>query len=155
MGLMQLSKFSDYALRMIVHLAASPDRLLTTRQIAELHGAKYNHLAKVTGWLVQEGYADALRGRGGGLRLKRDPSEINLGKILRDLEADKPLVECFSADGGSCQLAPACGLSTALHNAQQAFFQVLDGYTLAETIELVPGMPNLLNALNEEMSRYS
>lgn len=148
---MQLSKFSDYALRVIVHLAASPDQLLSTRQIAELHGAKYNHLAKVTGWLVHEGYAEALRGRGGGLRLTRDPSEINLGMLLRDLEANKPLVECFGADGGNCQLAPACGLSIALQAAQDAFFDVLESYTLATTIELAPKMPTLLSALNDAM----
>ena len=62
---MQLSKFSDYALRILVHLAASPDRLLSTRQLAELHDAKYNHLAKVAGWLVQQGYAE------GGARPRR------------------------------------------------------------------------------------
>ena len=148
---MQLSMFSDYALRMIVHLAASPDRLLSTRRIAELHGAKYNHLAKVTGWLVQQGYAEAVRGRGGGLRLARDPSQINLGEMMRALEADRPLVECLGPGGGTCRLTPACGLSLALQTAQEAFFEALDRYTLADTITLAPGMTNLLGLLNEAM----
>ena len=149
---MQLSKFSDYALRILVHLAASPDRLLSTRQLAELHDAKYNHLAKVAGWLVQQGYAEAVRGRGGGLRLARDPSKINLGKILRALEADRPLVECLGPGGGTCRLMPACGLSMALQTAQEAFFRALDQYTLTDTITLSPGMSNLLGLLNETMA---
>lgn len=148
---MQLSKFSDYALRILIHLAASPDRLLSTRQIAELHSAKYNHLAKVTGWLVQEGYAASSRGRGGGLRLALPPEDINLGKVIRALEADKPLVECWSDDGGSCRFAPACGLSVALAEAQEGFFRCLDAYTLADISGLAPGMKRLLEAVGAEL----
>ncbi len=150
---MQLSMFSDYALRVLVHLAASPDKVLTTRQIAELHAAKYNHLSKVTGWLVHEGYARSARGRGGGLRLARDPSDINLGRLLRDLEADKPLVECMGAENIRCRLAPACGLSVALHSAQDAFFGVLDEYSLDRVLTLSPGMGNLLSSLDDIMTR--
>lgn len=140
--------FSDYALRVMVHLAGSPDQFLSTRQIADIHNAKYNHLSKVTGWLVVEGYAEASRGRGGGLRLARDPKEINMGKLMRQLEADKPLVECFSADGGNCRLTSACGLSIALYQAQEAFFAVLDQMDLAGVLAMSPGMADLLAALN-------
>lgn len=145
---MQLSKFSDYALRVVVHLAASPDRLMSTRQIAEIHDAKYNHMAKVTGWLVSEGYAESLRGRGGGLRLSKDPSQISLGALLRKLEEDKPMVECLASGGGMCRLSPSCGLSLALQNAQEAFFKTLDPTTIKDVIGLAPGMANLLGALN-------
>ncbi len=148
---MQLSKFSDYALRILIHLSASPDRLLSTRQIAELHDVKYNHLAKVTGWLVTSGYAEAVRGRGGGLRLARKPSEISVGAVLRNLEADKPLVECMSEDGGLCRLSPACGLTQALTRAQEAFFAALDDVALADLTKLSPGMSALLRHVHEEL----
>ena len=147
---MQLSKFSDYALRIVMHLASSPDQLLSTRQLAEIHGAKFNHLSKVSGWLVANDYAHSLRGRGGGLRLARPPSDISLGHLLRQLEDDKPLVECLGADGGQCRLSPACGLSTALQTAQEAFFTALDPITLESVTQLSPGMGNLLSALNAE-----
>ncbi|MDA7422108.1 RrF2 family transcriptional regulator [Tritonibacter multivorans] len=148
---MQLSKFSDYALRVVVHLAASPDQLLSTRQIASIHDAKYNHMAKVTTWLVTEGYAESLRGRGGGLRLAQAPAEINLGHLLRKLEADKPVVECLGVDGmGSCRLMPACGLSSALGAAQEAFYSSLDQLTLDKVIQSAPGMKALLATLNTE-----
>lgn len=150
---MQLSKFSDYALRVVVHLAASPDRLMSTRQIAEIHDAKYNHMAKVTGWLVSEGYAESLRGRGGGLRLSKEPDQISLGTLLRKLEEDKPMVECLGADGGMCRLSPSCGLSVALQGAQEAFFKALDPLTIAGIVTLSPGMANLLDFLNNETDR--
>lgn len=145
---MQLTMFSDYALRVLMHLAASPDRLLSTRQIAEIHGAKFNHLAKVTAWLVNEGLAESNRGRGGGLRLAKNPAEINLGVVLKKLEKDKPLVECLSADGGACCLSPACGLTTALQSAERAFFDTLREFSIADIVALRSGMPNLLVSLN-------
>lgn len=149
---MQLSKFSDYALRIVMHLAASPDRLLSTRQLAEIHDAKFNHLSKVSGWLVAQGYAESLRGRGGGLRLAQSPSEISLGTLLRQLEDDKPLVECLNAEGGNCRLSPACGLTLALQDAQEAFYQSLDPITLDKVTKIMPGMLNLLSTLNDEVT---
>lgn len=145
---MQLSKFSDYALRVLMHLAASPNRLMSTRQIAEIHDAKYNHLTKVTGWLVAEGYATSSRGRGGGLQLAKAPSEINLGKLIRSLEADRPLVECHSAQGGNCPLTASCGLSIVLEDAQEVFFQALEKYSIEDTVHVIPRMASFLSEMN-------
>ena len=148
---MQLSMFSDYVFRVIVHLASSPDKMLSARQIADIHDAKYNHMAKVCGWLVSEGYAVSLRGRGGGLKLAGEPKDINIGVLVRKLEADKPLVECFDPCNGNCRLRPACGLSIALRQAQEAFYSCLDEFDLASVIGLSPNMPLLLQRLNNEM----
>lgn len=145
---MQLSMFSDYALRVLVHLANSPETLLSTRQIADIHNAKFNHLSKVTTWLVTNGYVESSRGRGGGLRLAILPEEINLGKLLRQLEADKPLVECFNSATNTCQLVPACGLMFALKDAQEAFFQALDHTTIANVMSGTPNMSKLIQTLN-------
>lgn len=145
---MQLSKFSDYALRVLIHLGATQGQSLSTREIAVMHDASYNHLAKVTGWLVHEGYALSSRGRGGGLSLAMTADEINLGKVLRALEEDKPLVECMSENGTTCRLSPACGLTFALAEAQEAFFKAMDRYTLADLTGLSPGMQNLLRQLH-------
>jgi Rrf2 family nitric oxide-sensitive transcriptional repressor len=143
---MQLSMFTDYSLRVLVHLAGSPDELLSTRKIAEIHDIKFNHLTKVTGLLVAKGYATSLRGRGGGLKIARPPSEINLGSFLRDLEADKPMVACFG-ETGFCRLSAACGLKTALAEAQEAFFKSLDAYTLEGVVDLAPNMKKLLGVI--------
>ncbi|MEO9514445.1 MAG: Rrf2 family transcriptional regulator [Paracoccaceae bacterium] len=148
---MQLSKFSDYALRVLMHLAASPDNLLSTRQIAEIHGVKYNHLTKVTAWLVSEGYAASSRGRGGGLKLAMDATEINLGKLIRSLEADRPLVECHAGGGGTCSLMACCGLSSVLQDAQEAFFQELEKYSIKDTLRVFPSMRQILTELNDNI----
>lgn len=128
---MQLSSFTDYTLRVLMHLAVSQGQTLTTRQITDVHRAKFNHLAKVTQWLVREGYVSSTRGRTGGLRLLKDPDEITVGQIVRSLEGEDGIVECMRSDGGTCVLAPVCALKASLHDAQEAFFAALDKTTLA------------------------
>jgi Rrf2 family nitric oxide-sensitive transcriptional repressor len=151
--IMQLSKFTDYALRTLMHLAVAEDHMLTTRQIAEIHGAKYNHLAKVTQWLVREGLVVSLRGRSGGLRLGKPTSGINIGHVVRNLEGQSDLVECLQADGGQCLLSPSCGLTFALKAAQDAFFASLETLTLADLTDKNRHMAQLLTQLNAPENR--
>ena len=147
---MQLTKFTDYALRTLLHLAMADGRLLSTKDIAGIHEARYNHLAKVTQWLAAEGYIITTRGRSGGIRLAKDTKDINIGSIIRKLESQSPLVECMQSDGGNCRLSSACGLSIVLVKAQEAFFKVLEDFTLADLIVEHPGMANLLLSINPE-----
>lgn len=131
-----------------MHLAVTDGHLLTTRRIAELHDAKYNHLAKVTQWLAKEGYVVAARGRTGGIRLAKPVDEISIGELVRKLEAGAELVECMRADGGTCRLSPSCGLTGAMAAAQAAFFDVLDSYSLADVSTSNAEMRRLLASLN-------
>lgn len=146
---MQLSLFTDYTLRVLMHLAVAQDQKLTTRQISEAHGAKFNHLAKVTHWLVREGYVTSIRGRMGGLQLLQDPSSISVGQIVRALESQDGLVECMRNDGNGCILAPMCELKSSFHEAQEAFFETLDRKTLAALTEKGKKMNNFLVQLNK------
>lgn len=141
---MQLSKFTDYALRTLLHVAMANGTLLSTKDISQIHNARYNHLAKVTQWLANEGYIETIRGRSGGMRIAMDAKAINIGGLIRKLENQSSLVECMQADGGTCRLSSACGLSIALQRAQNAFFEVLDTYSLADLIGAHPNMANLL-----------
>ncbi|WP_390910858.1 Rrf2 family transcriptional regulator [Pseudosulfitobacter sp. SM2401] len=147
---MQLTKFTDYALRTLMHLAVADEHMLTTRQIAGIHDAKYNHLAKVTQWLVREGYVASVRGRTGGLRLAKNTGDVNIGSIVRGLESQTELVECLRPDGGNCLLSPNCGLTSALRNAQDAFYASLDKITLADLTKNDAPMARLLAQLNVE-----
>ncbi|MEM7267866.1 MAG: Rrf2 family transcriptional regulator [Pseudomonadota bacterium] len=146
---MQLNKFTDYSLRILMHLAAS-ERRLTAREIADGQGLSFNHLAKVAQWLAAEGHVSSTRGRGGGMGLARSPEEINLGAVVRKAEAGSALVECMREDGGCCALVPACGLLPYLNNAQEAFFQSLDQHTLADVMQRNSGLSRLLNEVAEQ-----
>ncbi|EDZ43467.1 Rrf2 family protein [Rhodobacteraceae bacterium HTCC2083] len=69
---------------------------------------------------------------------------------MRDLESQTELVECLRPDGGSCVLAPSCGLTSALRVAQDAFYTSLSTMTLADLTKNNAPMARLLARLNEE-----
>jgi Rrf2 family nitric oxide-sensitive transcriptional repressor len=60
--------------------------------------------------------------------------EVRLGAVIRSLEADQALVECFRADGGCCVLEPGCKLRVLLRDARESFYQSLDQRTLADCV---------------------
>ena len=127
---MRLKSYTDYAMRVLMHLAAQPDRLASIGEIARTYRISHNHLMKVVHDLRKQGFVDAVRGRSGGIRLARSASEISVGDIVRHTEGTFDLVDC-----GSCVIAPACALTAALHEARRAFMAVLDGYSLADLVE--------------------
>lgn len=102
--------------------------------VAQAYGLSRNHVAKAVNFLTRGGYLRAQRGRGGGIRLGREPREIVIGRLVRQTETGSPLVECFDAAANTCPLIQACLLKQALGKAWSAFFDALDNYTLADLV---------------------
>jgi Rrf2 family nitric oxide-sensitive transcriptional repressor len=134
---MRLTSFTDYTLRVLIYLGAHQEegRLATIGDIAVAYGISENHLMKVVHHLAQEGHVETVRGKGGGMRLARAPEKISIGEVVRGAEEDLALVECFQREGHPCPIAPACTLSGLMERALAAFFEVLDGQTLADLIK--------------------
>lgn len=126
---MKLTRFSDYAMRVLLDLGRRPGELSSIASLAQAHGISQNHLMKVVNDLVNAGYLESVRGRGGGIRLVRALETINIGELMRHTEDDLRLVDC-----GDCILNRGCGFNGALGQAMGAFLSVLDGYTLADLV---------------------
>jgi len=127
---MRLTTFTDYTLRTLMYLGAHRDRLVTIQDIAEAHGVSKNHLTKVVHQLGLAGLVETVRGRNGGLRLKREPAAITLGAVIRSTETDFHMAECFDPQNRPCPLAASCRLKHALASATSAYLAVLDGQSL-------------------------
>lgn len=132
---MRLTSYTDYTLRTLIYLAGNRERLATIQDIAELHGISKNHLMKVVHQLGLSGLVETVRGRNGGLRLKREPGDINIGQVVRATETDFDMAECFDRASNTCVYAPACMLKSVLHTATKAYLTVLDGVTLADLVK--------------------
>lgn len=150
---MRLSTFSDYSLRVLMHLGSNPGTLITISEIATQHGISENHLMKVVHQLGRSGYIETVRGKGGGMRLAKATAEIGLGDVIRQTENDFKLVECFGADA-ACRLVPDCRLHGILDSALASMFLVLDGYTLADLVS-APRRENSLGILKGQAMRAS
>lgn len=127
---MRLTRYTDYAMRVLLYLGAQPEKVCSISEIARAYGISQNHLMKVAHDLGKAGYVEGVRGRFGGIRLAKPAEEINVGDVMRQTEEGFELVEC-----STCVIAPACGLTGVLDEALAAFMAVLDRYTLADLLK--------------------
>jgi Rrf2 family protein len=142
---MQLTQFSNYAMRTLMYCALRRGGLCRVRDIAEAYGVSEHHLMKVVQVLGHIGVVETVRGRGGGIRLARPPHEIVVGDVVRATEGKMQLVECFDEAASTCPLTTVCRFRQALHRALDAFFLVLDGYTLADMVATPEPLEALLH----------
>lgn len=132
---MRLTVYTDYALRVLMYAALHPARLSTIGEIARAYGVSRNHVMKVVYELGLAGYVETVRGQQGGFRLARPAQDIVLGDVVRCTEREVAIMPCSDAATSNCAISPACKLKRALQQASNAFFAVLDGFTLADLTE--------------------
>lgn len=128
---MRLTRYTDYAMRVLLHLAARHDGDLSSiGEIAKLYDISQNHLMKVVQDLGKAGFVRTVRGRGGGIALARPADQIVIGQVVRQTEEGFQLVDCTN-----CMIAPACTLPRVLNEATAAFIAVLDKYSLEDLLD--------------------
>lgn len=132
---MEISLYSDYSFRVLMFLACSSQDLTQIRSISGAYHISENHLIKVVQHLVRLGVVQSVRGRSGGVRLAKNPQEINLGDVFRRTEPNLKLVTCFDQETNTCPLIGICHLQKTFNLALEAFMQVLDKTTLADLIQ--------------------
>jgi Rrf2 family transcriptional regulator, nitric oxide-sensitive transcriptional repressor len=132
--LMELSRFTDYSLRMLIYAGMRDGETVTVPEVAAVYGISENHLVKIAHRLGKLGFLETKRGRSGGFRLGRPPEEIKLGDVVRATES-LALVECLSEDGGRCPIARVCRLKGIVAEARDAFLGTFDRYTLADLLQ--------------------
>lgn len=129
---MRLTAFTDIGFRALMRIASDPERAFSTAEIANEFGISRHHLTKTMNTLAKAGFLTTRRGAGGGAMLARPADQIGLGDVVRTLERDQSLVECFRIDGGDCAITPQCRLKSYLSAAETAFLAQLDCHSLAD-----------------------
>ncbi|MFZ5897046.1 MAG: RrF2 family transcriptional regulator [Myxococcota bacterium] len=147
---MQLTLFSDYSLRILLYLAAHHGERVALPEISAAYGISQHHLVKVVQRLIEEGWIESTRGRGGGLTLACEPRDINVGKVVRVTEPHMNIAECFDSVSNTCPIDGVCGLKKALTRAREAFLEELDRHTLAD---FVPRAPILIKLWNRRLDQ--
>jgi Rrf2 family nitric oxide-sensitive transcriptional repressor len=141
---MQLTQYTDFAMRTLIALGLNPGAKLTVHEISESYGISRHHLVKVVARLADLGFIETVRGKGGGMRLARSPAEIRIGQVVRAMEAELGVVECLQTEGGRCVIAPACRLKSLLRDATQQFLGALDEHTLEDVVRQRAPLSRLL-----------
>ncbi|MBV1918394.1 MAG: Rrf2 family transcriptional regulator [Sphingomonadaceae bacterium] len=133
---MQLTRRTDYALRLLIYLTGIGERRVQIAEVAHSQNISRTHLMKIVNDLAHAGFVDTVRGRGGGIRLGRDPADINLRELVQTTEPGCPLLDCTA-----CRLINLCNLPGILDKASSAFNAVLAEYTLADIVREQADMP--------------
>ena len=133
---MRLLASTDIALRVLMLLANEPEgHHLSVEALADaLGGLSRHHLHKIVQDLTRIGVTRTIRGAAGGVLLALPPSDIRLGSVVRKLEAEQSLVECFRPEGCRCTLLPGCRLRWMLDQSRDSFYETLDRNSLADCL---------------------
>ncbi len=137
---MRLTRYTDYSLRVLIHLALQDQPLCSIGEISRTYEISHNHLMKVVNALARDGFIETVRGRGGGMRLARPAGAIGVGEVVRRTEEGFQLADC-----SGCALSPACGLTGVLAEGMQAMLAVFDSYTIADLLTDKATMLRLMN----------
>lgn len=134
---MDISKKTDYALRMIAELAKHPDRVVSVRTAAEENGIPYSFARSIQHDLVDAGIVESLRGARGGMRLAVDPERATLLEIVEAIQGPVRISSCDAGDEGDCGPCPnrdGCTFSPIWSGARALLAEYFSSVTLAEAV---------------------
>jgi Rrf2 family protein len=137
---MEISRRTDYGVRVILDLAALPgDLRVSTQEIAERQNIPGPFLAKIISQLSLAGLVTTYRGAGGGVALARPPKEISLLHVIEALEGPIRLNRCV-IQPDACPRNGHCPVHGVWAKAQAELISLLDITTfdgLVESAELL------------------
>ncbi len=141
---MRLTRQTNYAIRIMMYCAANEGRLSRIPEIASAYSVSELFLFKILQPLVEHRLVETVRGRNGGVRLARPAAELTLFDVIRVTEENFAMAECFENDAAECPLVDSCALNSALREALNAFFAVLERYTIDDLVKERPNLRSLL-----------
>lgn len=153
---MRLTKQTNYAIRMMMYCAVERKGSLSRVQdVARAYSVSELFLFKILQPLVEAGLMESVRGRKGGVRLAKPADTITLYDVVRVTEESFAMAECFEGGAVECPLVDSCALNGALYKALNAFFGVLQGYTIEDLVLARPNMRSLLGMIDADAPRVA
>jgi len=134
---MQFNQATDYAFRVIMHLADMPEgEIVNSQTIAEKQHIPVGFLQKVMRALTKGEVINSYRGIDGGFALAKPAKDISLLEIITIMEGPIDLQRCLK-DNKSCSkgCAPQCTVHAALAVIRTDFIQALDNINFAKLIK--------------------
>ena len=148
---MELTAFTDYSLRLLIYLGQNPNSLASIDEVAEYYKVSRHHIAKIVNRLRELGYIETIRGKNGGIRLGKDPQDINVGTLVLQTEPHFNIVECFDPKTNTCTLNSCCSLKGILVKARNAFIKTLREHTLEDALNH-PGLSAHFKSSKKELT---
>ena len=142
---MKVSSKGEYALRALLLLGNHQGKVLGIQEIADQTLVTTNYLEQILLQLKKLGYCLSKRGARGGYMLQRNPEDINIGEVIRQLEGPLSPMGCASITKYEpCPLEEGCQLKPLWSLVRDTIAYVLERTTLDDLLQ------NRINTLKGE-----
>jgi len=146
-----LSRSAEYAVRSLSYLARNgEDEWLQSREIATELGLPPQFLTKILRRLTETGLVVSQRGRTGGFRLNRAPSDVSLLAIVMPFEPPQSGIRCLLGQE-HCTDKTACPVHEPWVTIRRSFYDLLEHTTLADVAERATRGPVAENTETTEL----
>lgn len=130
-----------YALRVMLDLAEkNSEKLIPLEEIANRQGISKPYLEMILKVLVQKKLLNGVRGKGGGYKLTRQPSEYTVGEILELAEVPMSVVECLKGENNFCDRKSECLTLPMWEKFNQLTHDFFYGITLQDILDENQGL---------------
>lgn len=154
---MDVSRKTDYALRMLAALVRDPDGIVSVRTAARDNGVPYSFARSIQHDLAVAGIVENSRGANGGMRLAVDPSETTLLQVVEALQGSVMVSCCANpvGDGTPCPNRPSCHFSPVWCNAELMLRSFFSSVTLHQLVAegLSPVFEGSFRLVDEQVAR--
>lgn len=130
--MMRLSKLTDYAVVMMVHMGQTPGHMFSANQIADETGVPVPTVAKLLKELARADLLTSHRGVNGGYCMPRVPEDISVAEIVQALEGPIALTACVDGADDNCNVESLCGMRGNWNKVNTAIRGALESVSLAE-----------------------
>jgi Rrf2 family protein len=137
---MKLTKRGEYALRALIDIGIAHELgrpLISIRELSEKENIPIKFLEAILLELKRAGYLSSRRGVAGGYSLAKPMEQIVIGDVVRKMDGPLAPIRCASVtayEPCSCPDEAHCGLRLLMVDVRNAIANVLDRYTLADTV---------------------
>ena len=137
---MIVSTKGRYALRVMIDLSEhQSEKYVPLKEIAARQEISEKYLENILKVLVQNGFLEGLRGKGGGYRLNRPVADYSVGQILRLTEGSLAPVTCLEGDENTCPRAGHCTTLPMWEKLDTIINDYLDSVSLADLLTQTDG----------------
>ena len=131
---MMISTKGRYALRVMIDLAKqNKGDYISLKAISDRQQISMKYLEAIVAILNKAGFLQSLRGKDGGYRLARDPSEYTVGSVLKLTEGSLAPVACLEGSCDTvCQSSDGCITLPLWQKLDSIIDSYLESVTLAD-----------------------
>lgn len=136
--MIRLSRFADYGIAILTHMARRPDRQHNAPEIAQETAVPQPMASKILKTLAREGLLASHRGARGGYGLARPAATITVADIVEALDGPIALTACIDDSRADCEIEQLCPARANWQQINDAIRGALAGISLRDMADTVP-----------------